>query len=122
MSGSKHVLIAMWLRRVLMLYSVSLVAACGGGSELPSEQLNTFSPPVTVTPETPPAVVPSGDSTDIFPSVSAANRFLSQATFGPSLEQSQALNGHSMPEWLVSEFNKPASFHLEYFDDLAHTY
>ena len=39
-------------------------------------------------------------------------RFLTQATFGPKPEEPTALEGTSASQWLVAEFNKPATLYV----------
>ena len=39
-------------------------------------------------------------------------RFLTQATFGPKAAQIIELTGTSASDWIVNQFNQPASFHL----------
>jgi uncharacterized protein (DUF1800 family) len=56
--------------------------------------------------------VTQGDSG--FATELSTSRFLTQATFGPTTEDIDALTGTSASEWLVQEFAKPASLNLDW--------
>lgn len=56
--------------------------------------------------------VSSGVSDDTFMDQRSTARFLTQATFGPSMAQISALTGSSASKWLVNEFNKPISLNM----------
>ena len=51
--------------------------------------------------------VSSPDS--VFASSSSTSRFLTQATFGPAPDQVEALQGRSSSDWILNQFDQPAS-------------
>ena len=87
------------------VFSALVLAGCsGGGGSDPA--------PVTVTPPPPPPPPVQTDPT--FSTARATSQFLSQATFGPSSQDIQSLTGTSASQWLVAEFNKPATTNLNF--------
>lgn len=96
------------LQTLLLLVSTLFLFACGGGgggggggsTSSSSDDASTIVPPVV--PPEPPAIT-----------AQEAARFLSQATFGPSPASIDALVSEGMEQWLLEEFEKPASLHLE---------
>ncbi|MEO6324811.1 MAG: DUF1800 family protein, partial [Thermoanaerobaculia bacterium] len=65
---------------------------------------------VFVPPPAPPAL-PSGA-----PTAADAARFLTQATYGPSLARIAALQQSSFPAWLTQQMAQPAESHISYLD------
>jgi hypothetical protein len=49
----------------------------------------------------------------------AAARFLTQATFGPSLAEIERLRQIGYHAWLDEQYSLPASHHRPYLEDLA---
>ena len=97
----------MAIRLSSAIASALVLAACSGGGGGGSSGSNPGgnAPP----PPPPPAQV---DTT--FNTAEATSRFLSQATFGPTSSDIQNLTGEIASEWLVAEFNKPATTNLSY--------
>lgn len=50
------------------------------------------------------------------PSAAEASRFLTQASFGPTLDEIQRLQSRSLPQWLNEQFALPATLHLPRID------
>ncbi|MFT4518103.1 MAG: hypothetical protein ACI9JM_000480 [Halioglobus sp.] len=94
------------LRRLLLfpiLLAMSLtLSACGGGGGGSNTSGSGQTDPVPPSPEAPIALTRN-----------EAGRFLSQATFGPSAAAIDELINKGAEQWLVDEFEKPASLHLE---------
>lgn len=111
-------------RPLLAIATVLLLFACGGGGGGSS----TGAPPPAPETSVPPEPVPEPiDLTD-----NEAARFLSQATFGPDREGIDELVSIGAEDWLLTEFDKPASLHLDavlsglppdgqFFDDMGNT-
>jgi uncharacterized protein (DUF1800 family) len=100
------------LRRLLLfplLLGISLtLSACGGGggggSSNDSGGIGVPVAPAPTPPEQPPAPVKLTSN--------EAGRFLSQATFGPNTAAIADLIDKGAEQWMVDEFEKPASLHL----------
>ena len=92
-----------------MIASALVLAACSGGGGSDSGSGQTPISPAPPPPPPPPAVT---DPT--FSSSETTSRFLSQATFGPTDTEIQSLTGTSASDWLVAEFNKPATTNLDF--------
>ncbi|CAA0118136.1 Uncharacterised protein [Halioglobus japonicus] len=91
----------LYLRAALLLVSTLLLFACGGGGSS-SESGDTLA-------TDPPVVTPQPDLI----TEEEASRFLSQATFGPTQSDIEELVSLGLEQWLLNEFEKPASLHLE---------
>ncbi|MCB1688515.1 MAG: DUF1800 domain-containing protein [Halioglobus sp.] len=96
----------MYFRTLLFLVYAVFLVACGGGGG--SSSGTAASPAVEPTPPPPP---PPVEPTPI--SAEEATRFLSQATFGPNAAGIEELVSLGMEQWLLDEFDKPASLHTE---------
>ncbi len=86
------------------------LAACGGGGgggSVPGGGVGT-SPPLPPPPPPPP---PTGTA---FSTAESTAFFLNQTTFGATMEDINTLTGTSPSDWIVAEFNKPASLNLAY--------
>lgn len=79
---------------ILLALTLTLHACGGGGSNSSSVEEPSPEPPAAIT-------------------ASEAGRFLSQATFGPSGTAIDDLVSVGLEQWLLEEFEKPASLHLE---------
>ena len=94
------------LRTLLILLSTLLLFACGGGGGggggSPSSDSDTVSTDPPVEPPQPVAVTEE-----------EASRFLSQATFGPNQSGVDEVVSLGLEQWLLNEFEKPATLHLE---------
>jgi len=88
---------------VMSCTSSLALAACGGGSSPVST-----APPVVTTPPPPPPVQVS----KAFLTETSTSRFLNQATFGPTYSEIQTLADTEVSEWIVAEFDKPATEYL----------
>ncbi len=96
-----------YLRTLLLLVSTVLLVACGGGGGGGGGSSSTVgAPPPVVEPPVPPPEPPAITEQQ-------ASRFLSQATFGPSPVAIEELVSLGLEQWLLAEFEKPASLHLE---------
>lgn len=104
----------------LLALAVSLVS-CGGGSSSDTAVDSAPSSPTTPsTPETPSTPVPTSPtpvSEDVLDSSAAAARFLTQATFGPTLDDIEGLVGGSVSEWVLAQFDQPPSYFIDYLED-----
>ncbi len=90
------------------LLSACLVA-CGGGGGGGNGNANAGDPGGSTTP--PPAPVPPSEPDPVTPE--QASRFLSQATFGPTSGDIEALVAGSLEQWFLGELEKSPSLHLE---------
>lgn len=90
------------LRPLVMVTAALLFTACGGGGGGGGSAL-----PTTSEPPDPPAPPP------VTITETEAARFLSQATFGPNRAAIDELLAVGLEQWLLEEFEKPASLHLE---------
>jgi uncharacterized protein (DUF1800 family) len=116
------------LRRLLLLPLLLVMSltlsSCGGGGGGNSGGNGGPIDPVPLPPEQPtaPAKLTSNE----------AGRFLSQATFGPNAAAIEDLIDKGTEQWLIEEFEKPASVHLEkvlagfpedgsFFDEMGNT-
>jgi len=81
------------IKKILTMILVLFVSACGGGSS---------SPPEPPTPPPPSASI----------SVEEAARFLTQATFGPKMDEINSLADSGYQLWLDQQFTMPPSLHL----------
>ncbi len=68
---------------------------------------------VTFTPPPPPPALPPG-----LPSASAASRFLTQATFGPTPEAIATVQSQGYAAWINAQFAQPVVSHVAYLDAL----
>lgn len=91
--------------RSAVIAALFIGACSGGGGSGGNDQA-----PV-VTPPTPPPPPVQTDTT--FDTAEKTSSFLSQATFGPTGSDIQNLTGSSASQWLVAEFNKPATMPLD---------
>jgi len=96
-AGTKSKLIAL-----LVSTSFALTACGGGGSPA------TSAPPPVVAPPPPPVVQVS----PAFRTETSTSRFLNKATFGTTHGEIQSLADTEVSDWIISEFNKPASLYL----------
>lgn len=69
---------------------------------------------IVFVPPPPPPALPPGP-----PTASDAARFLTQATYGPTLSRIAALQGSSFSAWLSQQMAQPADSHLAYLDAAA---
>lgn len=90
-------------RMALAVVSIGLLAACNGGDE------DTSTPPPNP-PTTPPP--PKEPASAAFETRDSTARFLTQATFGPTKLDLDTLTGTAPSDWIVSQFNAPASLNL----------
>ncbi len=88
------------LRPLFLLASTLALFACGGGGGGGSSSNSDEAPPV---PPPEPVALTAAEAT----------RFLSQATFGPNPAGIDELVAMGLEPWLLDEFQKPASLHLE---------
>ena len=113
-------------RALLGAVALSVLTACGGeddggtgnspGSPAPNPAPNP-APAPTPAPEPTPAPPPEPAS-KAFETPVATARFLTQATFGPTKLDLETLVGSSPSEWIISEFEKPATFNLPVISSL----
>ena len=120
------------------IYSLCLISAmalngCGGSNDAagqnpveptsPSTEQPTPNPPTAPTPPTPPATPPPAptpvppsppneDDNAAFSTQASTARFLTQATFGPSMADITALTGTSTSEWILAQFEQPIVQHI----------
>ena len=96
--------------RASILGSALAMTACsgGGGSD------GGTAPPVGGPPPPPPPP-PIGDVAIFETEVSTA-RFLSQATFGASTQDVNAVMGTSASDWIEAQFAAPPSYNLQYVE------
>lgn len=100
-----HTILRCWQRSAIILLTSLLLAACGGGGgggAAPSDNAGPVDTPAPPAPPAEPQVL----------SPAQAARFLSQATFGPNAEAVDALIDTGAEQWLLDEFEKPATLHL----------
>lgn len=88
------------LRPLFLLVSILTLFACGGGGGGGSSSNSNEEPPVI--PPAPVAIT-----------ATEAARFLSQATFGPGPAAIDEMVSTGSEQWLLDEFQKPASLHLD---------
>jgi uncharacterized protein (DUF1800 family) len=103
----------------------AVLSACGGGADI-ADQNATPAQPVTTpisTPTNPPNTTPTNPVTPTNPSLPtvseptsditqiAAARFLTQATFGPTLSEIEALTEQGFNDWLDEQIALPMSSH-----------
>ena len=69
----------------------------------PTDPIATAPQPTVTTP------VPASGADDAFVTTSSTARFLTQATFGPTESDILLLTSNSASQWLVDQFNTPAS-------------
>lgn len=81
-----------------------MLTACGGGS---GGETATTSPPVVVD-ENPPPVTPPTDL--IYQEPNDVARFLTQATFGPSKAEIEALTDESVSQWFINQLALQPSY------------
>ena len=67
----------------------------------------------TFTPPPAPPALPSAT-----PSLREAARFLTQATYGPTWSEINALPAQGYAAWIEAQFNKPQALHITYLDAL----
>lgn len=90
------------VRSIILLTSLLALFACGGGGGGGSG---------STTPEAPQPPPPPPEPVAL--TKNEAARFLSQATFGPDTAAINELVSMGVENWLMAEFEKPASLHLE---------
>lgn len=93
-----------YLRTLLVLFSALLLFACGGGSGGGSSSRSEQTAPIDTPVEPPQPVAVTEEE---------ASRFLSQATFGATQSGIDEVVSLGLEQWLLNEFDKPASLHLE---------
>lgn len=93
-------------RQLLLLLGTLMLFACGGGG-------GSGGGSAVSTPEPAPTPAPEPTPEPEVLSNTQATRFLSQATFGPSAEAVDQLITLGAEQWLLNEFEKPASLHLD---------
>ncbi len=74
-------------------------------------------PPPTSPPPPPPPPPPAGERASIgasFDTQQATALFLTRATFGPTQSDIVSLTGTSPSDWILAEFNKPATLNLDF--------
>lgn len=86
----------------------STLAACGGGSSSSGGASAS---------STGSAADGSSAVNDLPATKSEGSRFLSQASFGPKQGEIDALSSTGYTQWLNTEFEKPQSLHVAYFDE-----
>ena len=89
------------VRSLILLASLLALFACGGGGGGSGGS----------TPETPEP--PPPPPSPVVLTKNEAARFLSQATFGPDAVAIDELVSMGIEDWLMAEFEKPASLHLQ---------
>lgn len=94
------------LRPVFLLLSCLALFACGGGGGGSDPTPGTPGEPSEPMPPLPPPGPEPLTNNE-------ATRFLSQATFGPSEITVDGLLASNAEDWLLAEFDKPASLHLD---------
>lgn len=106
------------LSKALLLSSVLVFTGCGGGGSgsnaggtIPPSPPPPSPPPPSPPPPPPP---PPGGAEPAFATEKSTSRFLSQATFGASPGEIQALAGTDASDWLIAEFNKPATTNINF--------
>lgn len=90
--------------RALLTGAFLMVTACGGGGG------GSSAPPTNNPPSTP---APPPEPAPVSLTATEASRFLSQSTFGPDAQSIDKLVADGLESWLVAEFAKPPSLHLE---------
>lgn len=100
-----------------------LGAACGGGGgdEPDGVQAVPPPPPTSPPPPPPPAPPPGTDSLGPFETIRETAHFLTQATFGPTQEDLDALPGTSVSAWLQAQIAAPPSYRLPVVDNYLAT-
>jgi len=105
--------IAAMLRPTILLLGCLALYACGGGgggTDTPVGSGGSGETPTT--PTTPPAPTPPPVPAPPSLTEAQAARFLSQTTFGPDRESIDTLVDIGLEQWLLDEFDKPASLVL----------
>ena len=87
-----------------------LTSGCSGGNAL-DDRNEPVSGPTPPPPPSPPSPPPAPAPMGAFATEAGTSRFLTQATFGPSLEDVSALTGTNASNWFLAELEKPASLH-----------
>ena len=96
--------------RALLLLAIALALfACGGGGGGNSSGSGSADSGGQAAPV--PTPEPPVEPVQLTPNEAA--RFLSQATFGPSAKAINELIDTGAEQWLIDEFQKPASLHLQ---------
>ena len=113
-----NTLIPTRLSTLLLLTATLLLYACGGGGGSSSggggDAANPAPAPAPTPAPTPaPEPEPAPEPTPLVFSAPEAARFLSQATYGPTLAEIEEVVEIGPEAWLQEELDKPASLHLE---------
>jgi uncharacterized protein (DUF1800 family) len=103
-----------------LVFCVTLISACGGGADSGIGSGSPLSPSSTTSPTTPSTSTPS-TSTPLTPtsatntseptSLTDAARFLTQATFGPTLQEIEAVAQSGLPAWIDAQMQVQQSAH-----------
>ena len=91
-----------WRQRLVLCMTALMLLSCSGGSS---------SEPVAVTP---PIANPPPPSVSI--SQTAAAKFLTQSSFGPTTEDITRMSDMGYTAWLDEQFNLPKTSQLAYID------
>lgn len=102
---------ALLCQRSLLVLAICILAACGGGGDTTGTSPGT-TPPVTV-PTPPP-------STGIPPTEADAQRFLSQASFGPTQASIDSLRSVGLKPWLAAQFQAQGALYATSYSDAIH--
>ena len=101
------------LRALFLILITAMLFACGGGGGSGPGTTPPVGSTPTPTPVPTPEPTPEPTPDPIGLTVNQASRFLSQATFGPSQAEIDNLTSTGLETWMLSEFQKPASLHLQ---------
>ena len=98
-----------------LIFCVTLISACGGGADSGIGSGSTLSPSSTTTPTTlstsTPLTPTSATNTSEPTSLTDAARFLTQATFGPTLQEIEAVAQSGLPAWIDAQMQVQQSAH-----------
>lgn len=100
------------LNTLLLITAALMLCACGGGGSSGGGNADkSTATPAAEAPAPEPAQEPSPTPLEF--NQKQAARFLSQATFGPTMEEIEAVVASGPEAWLLEELEKSPSLHLE---------
>ena len=101
----------------IICFALSLIGCGGGSSDSGTPNAPLTSPTTTTSSASTTSTTPSSSTTSSSPSVvvstteNDAARFLTQATFGPTLDEIEDVAQNGLEAWLDAQINAPMSSH-----------
>ncbi len=105
------------VRTAVAVLAILAVVACKGGDDGPEIDDDPptnppSTPPTNPPPSSPPPTDPGEPTSKAFGTRASTARFLTQATFGPTKLDLDTLVGTAPSDWVMSQFNMPATLNL----------